>query len=276
VSELVLSVGGTTDVGLRRRVNEDSVILEHPIFAVADGMGGHDAGDRASQAVVRELRALVGRDLESSVEVSQVIDAAHVSVRSIADETSRGAGSTLSGAAIVLQARRPHWLVFNIGDSRVYRLLSGALTQLTVDHSLAQELVDDGRLAREDVPNYQAKNVITKAVGADDSAADLWLYPVVTGETLLMCSDGLTGEVGDDAIREVLGTSESPQAAADRLVALALQNGGRDNVSVVVVAVESGGIDADLDESTGVVPTDNEPDADTIQLPRKRPADAGV
>ena len=273
---LTLSVGTATDVGLRRKVNEDSLVVGFPVFAVADGMGGHDAGDKASQAVVSQLSSIVSRENLTPEDVADAIDAAHGAVRLVARGKPRGAGSTLTGAAIVIQNDRAHWLIFNIGDSRVYRLRGSDFGQLTVDHSIAQELVDEGKLAKEDVATYQGRNVITKAVGADYSDADFWLYPVVAGERLLMCSDGLSGEVTDEVMAHTLLGEPDSQAAADSLVAKALANGGRDNVTVVIIAVVEGGLNPGLDEETGVVRArmgadPDELEANTVEIPGRAP-----
>jgi protein phosphatase len=277
LAELRLDVGVSTDVGLKRAVNEDSVIAQGRVFAVADGMGGHDAGDRASQAVVSTLRELADVPEPTADDVTDAISRAQQRVRLIADETSRGAGSTLTGAVVVEQAGRAHWLVMNVGDSRVYRLRDGVFEQLTIDHSLAQELIDEGQLTRADLPSYRGKNVITRAIGADDSPADLWLYPIVAGEVLLMCSDGLTGEVAEPDIQAILASRAMPQAIADRLVSAALAGGGRDNVTVLVVAVAAGGIPSALDEQTAVVAAEvDELEDVTIELPRKPGARSAI
>jgi len=271
---LQLSVGTGTDVGLRRKVNEDSLLAAHPVYVVADGMGGHEAGDKASQAVVLELSSLVGRGSIKPDELADSLDRAHAAVRVIAEGTSRGAGSTLTGVVVSDQGGRPHWLVFNIGDSRVYLLRGEDFVQLTVDHSIAQEMIDDGTLAREDLATYAGRNVITKAVGADNSDADFWLYPIVTGDRLVMCSDGLSGEVTDEGIVALLVANLDPQAAADALVADALAHGGRDNVTVVVVDAVAGGVSVDLEEATIAaearpVEVDDMLEATTIEIPRR-------
>ena len=270
---LTIRSGSATDVGLRRKVNEDSLVVGHPMYAVADGMGGHDAGDKASQAVIAQLSAIVGRENLTPDDVADAIDAAHGSVRLVAEGRPRGAGSTLTGAAVVIQHERPHWLIFNIGDSRVYRLRGHDFGQLTVDHSIAQELVDEGKLAREDMASYEGRNVITKAVGADYSDADFWLYPVVSGERLLMCSDGLSGELTDDAMARILLDEPDPQEAADALLQQALTNGGRDNVTVVVVEIVEGGAGAEIDEETSVhrrIGADpDELESDTVEIPER-------
>ena len=271
---LQLVVGTGTDVGLRRKVNEDSLLAAHPVYIVADGMGGHEAGDKASQAVVLELSGLVGKLAITPDELADSLDRAHAAVRVIAAGTSRGAGSTLTGVVISDQGGRPHWLVFNIGDSRVYLLRGEDFVQLTVDHSIAQELIDDGKLAREDLATYAGRNVITKAVGADHSDADFWLYPIVTGDRLVLCSDGLSGEVTDEGIAAHLVANADPQAAAEALVADALAHGGRDNVTVVVIDAVAGGVSVDLEEATIAAEmrpaeVEDELDATTIEIPRK-------
>ena len=250
---LLISAGARTDVGRRRSVNEDSLLAEFPVFLVADGMGGHEAGDRASAAVVEAFRPLVGREDLVPADVVRAIARAHELVHEISAGTDRGAGSTVTGVVVVQQDGTRRWLVFNLGDSRVYRLLGDELEQLTVDHSVAQELVDQGRLRREEMASYEGRNVITRAVGADQSDADYWLMPIVTGERILICSDGLTGEVADAALRAGLALSGATQQTADVLVDQAVRNGGRDNVSVVVLDVVSGGGDPDLDHETGSV-----------------------
>jgi protein phosphatase len=187
---------------------------------------------------------------------------AHLAVRSIAEETERGAGTTVTGVALVQQDGEAKWLLFNLGDSRVYRLYEDELEQVTVDHSIAQELVDQGKLSREDMSSYAGKNVITRAVGADDGEADYWLMPVVTGERLLICSDGLTGEVSDVSLRAQLALGGATQQTADVLIQLALKNGGRDNVTAVVVDVLTGGVDPALEQDTS---SPNESDSQIIE-----------
>ncbi len=250
VSSVVLNVASLTDTGLKRTANEDSVLDAAPIFLVADGMGGHEAGDRASAAVVAAFEPLRGRAVELN-DVRDALSRATVVVEGIAAEHKRGAGSTVTGVALLDHEGVPHWLVFNVGDSRVYRHHGNELTQLTIDHSLGQELVDAGELRAEDLASFSQRNVITRAIGAPDSTADSWLLPVVDGERLLVCSDGLSGEVSDEAIRATLTMNGRPETAATALVRRALQAGGRDNVSVIVIDVVSGGARTRPDDSTG-------------------------
>lgn len=240
VASVILNVASLTDTGLTRTANEDSVLDASPVFLVADGMGGHEAGDRASAAVVAAFEPLRG----CAVDVGDIRDAlgrASAVVDDIAAGHKRGAGTTVTGVALVEHEGAPHWLVFNVGDSRVYRHHGNELTQLTIDHSLGQELVDAGELQAEDLASFAQRNVITRAIGASDSTADSWLLPVVNGERLLLCSDGLSGEVSDEAIRATLTMNGRPETAAAALIHRALQAGGRDNVSVVVIDVVAGG-----------------------------------
>ena len=248
-SSVVLNVASLTDTGLKRAANEDSILAASPVFLVADGMGGHEAGDRASAAVVAAFEPLGGTEVAVD-DVRRALGRAAAVVEGIAAAHKQGAGSTVSGVALVEHEGVAHWLVFNVGDSRVYRHHGNELVQLTIDHSLGQELVDAGELRAEDLPTFAQRNIITRAIGAADSAADSWLLPVIDGERLLLCSDGLSGEVSDEAIRATLTMCGRPETAAAALVRRALQAGGRDNVSVVVIDVVSGGVQAGREDDT--------------------------
>ncbi|MGV3713288.1 PP2C family protein-serine/threonine phosphatase [Pseudolysinimonas sp.] len=265
-----LAVAAATDPGMRRKVNEDAYLAEAPVFLVADGMGGYEAGDLASAAVVSAFRdALGGRDYARLEDVRDALLAADDRVAQVASATTRGAGSTVSGITLVQHDGEPYWLVFNVGDSRVYRHVGTELAQLTVDHSLGQELVERGELRREDLQTFPDRNVITRAIGAADSMADSWLVPVVNGERLLICSDGLHSEVDDESIRAVLTMSGKPETAAQALVARANQNGGRDNISLIVLDVLAGGSDAPSDVTTaGASSTPVDDSADTLPVGR--------
>lgn len=274
---LVLSTGARSDVGLRRAANEDSMLVADPIYAVADGMGGHAAGDLASQAAVAQLRSIAGLAGVTVPDLQTALDEAQRSVRVIADANDRGAGTTVTGVVSSVYAGEPHWILFNVGDSRVYRQRDGVLEQLSHDHSFAQQLVDSGSLAREDVHSYRGRNVITRAVGSDDSPADISLYPVQSGERLLICSDGLTTEVVDAEIGALLAENPQAQAAANALVARAIRNGGRDNVTAVVIDVVSGApADAPAGPVESVQPAesaDPDLDEDTIETAGRVPTD---
>lgn len=237
-----LAIAAVTDPGLRRPVNEDSLLAESPVFLVADGMGGHEAGDRASAAVVAAFRSRVtGRDWADPAEVREALLAAAAAVDVLAAETERGAGSTVTGLVLIEHEGTPHWLVFNVGDSRVYRQMGSEFTQITTDHSLGQELIERGELRREDLATFPSRNVITRAIGAPDSMADSWLMPVVTGERILVCSDGLHSEVDDEGIRAGLSMNGPPASAASALLERAKAHGGRDNITLIVLDVLAGG-----------------------------------
>lgn len=232
-----LDYGFATDRGLRRPLNEDALLADRHLFAVADGMGGHEAGEVASGICVATLAE--GQDAAhgelTAADLQQCMQAADLAIRRAAGSR---AGTTLTGAALVREAGVPYWLVFNVGDSRTYLLSRGRLAQVTVDHSEVQELVDQGRITPEEAIFHPRRHVITRALGTgEDSEADFWLLPVRAADRLLICSDGLTGEVRDEDIAEVLTRHAAPQDAVDELVQAALKSGGRDNITVVVVDV---------------------------------------
>jgi len=242
LAKVELGVALATDVGRHRPVNEDSILAECPVFVVADGMGGYDAGDRASQAVVAAFRdVLCAGDPVELGAIRVALSAADEGVAAVAAQTERGAGSTLTGVVLLEREGEPYWLIINVGDSRVYRHMGAELEQLTVDHSLAQELVDVGELTARSRRDFAERNVITRAIGAADSRADSWLMPVTTGERILICSDGLHGELPDEEIRALLTMSGRPAAAALSLIDAALRAGGHDNISVIVLDVVAGG-----------------------------------
>lgn len=234
-----LSWGARTDRGLLRRANEDALIAEFPLFLVADGMGGHEAGDIASGRALDAFRHLVGRE---AVALDDLVDAFHRAVRLVSQIQAEkaSAGTTISGVAVSDLDGASHWLVMNIGDSRTYRLLGGELEQISVDHSAVQELIDAGRLAPADAERHPERHVITKAVGAGSTAEpDYWLIAANAGDRLLICSDGLSKEVDAARIASVLREEPSPEVAATRLVDEALRAGGHDNISVIVVDADT-------------------------------------
>jgi len=244
VGSIVLAAAAETDIGLKRQHNEDAVLVLPGVYVVADGMGGYEAGDEASAAVVEAFRAVAQANERLSLELLRdALELADEGVAAVASATSRGAGSTVAGAAIVDHAGSPHWVIFNVGDSRVYRHVGTALQQVTVDHSLGQELYATGRITAAELAVFPDRNVITRAIGALDAEADSWVMPVRNSERLLLCSDGLTSEVPDELIRQVLSHGGEPGAIAESLVSIAKRAGGRDNISVIVVEVVSGAAD---------------------------------
>ena len=235
---VVVAWGAATDIGRRRNHNEDSLIAESPMFAVADGMGGHAAGDVASAAVVARLAEAVVGDFTESEAIGRALHDATIDIGQAADEQSLGVGTTVTGAALTIDEGEPVWTIFNVGDSRVYAFDRNELEQVTVDHSVVQELVAAGLIRREDAESHPESNVITRAVGFNaEPRTDFWEIPVRRGMRLLLCSDGLTKEIDDDRIRLHLAAGLSPLETAQSLVDAALASGGRDNVTTIVVDV---------------------------------------
>ncbi|MDF2443405.1 MAG: family protein phosphatase [Subtercola sp.] len=227
-----------TDVGKKRKVNEDSVAAVPPIFAVADGMGGHEAGDIASAAVVTRLGDVQGESFTNADVIDGALTLALADIDVVGDANVLGTGTTVTGVALTLVDELPRWAVFNIGDSRVYQYLAGVLERVTVDHSVVQELVDAGLITAEQAETHPDSNIITRAVGFHEKPVpDYSLLDVVEGQRILVCSDGLTKELTDHGIAHFLEKSSTPDAAAAGLVDAALTNGGRDNVTVLVIDV---------------------------------------
>ncbi|KAM9863263.1 PP2C family serine/threonine-protein phosphatase [Leucobacter sp. BZR 635] len=258
-----------SDVGQRRAVNEDSALAQSPTFLVADGMGGHEAGDLASQAAIEAFRGRLEAGRPSTVpEVSAALDAARTAVSGVAAGREKGAGCTLTGAVLVDNDGDLAWLVLNVGDSRVYLHRGAELQQLTVDHSLRDE-VEPGFLGTR-----PPRNIITRALGSADTTADSWLLPVETGARLLICSDGLTTELTDEELRATLTMGGRADAVAEELVRRANAAGGRDNVTVIVVDTIGGGTEWHLSgEHSSLAETDTD-DTLTVTIPRRRKAGA--
>lgn len=256
------SVGVATHVGRVRTHNEDSARAEGSVFVVADGMGGHAAGEVASQLATEALIELAGR---RDLEVTDVIDQVGEANRRILESASEhpdqiGMGTTITGVAVVVVGGLPHWAVFNVGDSRVYRSLDGQLSQVTVDHSEVQELVNRGYLTVEQAARHPARNIITRSLGREPmGAVDTWVFPPHAGERLVICTDGLSNELTIEEIEEVVNTIEDAQVAASTLVEQAVVAGGRDNVTAIVIAMP-GGRDVDADVHADVK---SEADEDT-------------
>lgn len=241
--------GSATDRGRIRSLNEDALLACPPVFLVADGMGGHDAGNVASRIVVDAFSTLVGHDTASPDSVHDAFT--HAGTRMRETLGSRMGGTTVAGVAVTEVDGAEYWLVFNIGDSRVYRVAEGALEQVSVDHSVVQELIDRGEITEADARVHPERHVITRAVGTgSDPDPDYWLIPVTSHDRLMLCSDGLTSELDDTTIVQALTTLDDPQQAADWLVGAAVEAGGRDNVTVVVVDVASTWTDLPVDDAT--------------------------
>jgi protein phosphatase len=243
-------VGQQSDVGHVRTLNEDSLWVMAPpsapsvgVFVVADGVGGHAAGDVASRLAVEAIarhgddlqRARADGDtLDAEAWLTRAAKAANQAVYRERLAASNDMGCTLVMALVVGRAAT----VLNVGDSRAYRLGPRGIDQITTDHSLVQRLVDIGQLSPEEARHHPQKSVIYRVIGdSPDLAMDLFHVRLASGEALLLCSDGLSDMVVDDVIRQVWQDAASPQAACDRLVALAKEAGGYDNITVVLAQI---------------------------------------
>ncbi|MGB3414703.1 MAG: protein phosphatase 2C domain-containing protein [Microbacteriaceae bacterium] len=234
---LKLDWAALSHLGLVRKVNEDSLLANLPVFSVCDGMGGHASGDVASQIVVTELAELMGQQSTNPKEIYHALVRAEEKVDALTGEAElAGAGTTVTGIALSLEAEVPHWYIFNIGDSRVYRFFDDELKQVTIDHSLVQEMVDNGFLSADEAEDHPDNNVITRAIGFHgDPLPDGWKTPVQQGERYLLCSDGLSKELSLTEIEMILREESSAESAALRLQDSALAKNGRDNITVIVL-----------------------------------------
>ncbi|HYS21222.1 MAG TPA: Stp1/IreP family PP2C-type Ser/Thr phosphatase [Gemmatimonadales bacterium] len=240
-----ITCAGRTDVGIIRSGNEDSYLMvpDRGIFVVADGMGGHAAGEVASEMAVR----FVARDLGSLKGLSDdlVAERMRVSIRAannaifqrtLTEHDKRGMGTTVT--ALVLYDTR--FLVGQVGDSRCYLLREGRLTQITKDHSYVQEQVDAGYLTPEQARAHPYSNVITRCVGANsDVMPDVYVGAVRPKDVFLLASDGLTGMLEDHQLAEVLHADRMPQDQVDDLVSEANRHGGLDNITAIIVRIDS-------------------------------------
>jgi PPM family protein phosphatase len=235
-----VEVGFATDIGRVRERNEDSILVDPPLYVVADGMGGHRGGQVASRVALETLEALTS---EGRGTLPDHVRGANRAVwdRSVEDERLAGMGTTLTAA----QVNGARALIAHVGDSRAYLLRDGELRQLTADHTLVARMVQAGEITEAEAEVHPHKNVLTRALGTDEQVdVDEDTIELLDGDRLLLCSDGLTGMVTEDQIQAILENSEQPQQAADRLVKAANRAGGIDNISVVVLAAIGEGDEA--------------------------------
>ncbi|MGH3443542.1 MAG: Stp1/IreP family PP2C-type Ser/Thr phosphatase [Nitriliruptorales bacterium] len=233
-----LDVAAVTDQGRVRKRNEDALYGGDAVFAVADGMGGHLAGDVASATALLPVEALDGRVFPDAARTREaLLDAilaanSAVASKAAAQPDLHGMGTTLT--AIILEGRRLH--VGHVGDSRAYLVRDGALTQLTRDHTLVAQLVEEGQLTSEQAAYHPQRSIITRAIGVDPELhVDTLTIDLLDGDQVLLCSDGLTGPVSDEEILDVLTRAADADDAANKLVATANARGGPDNITVVLV-----------------------------------------
>lgn len=243
MSSPLVRIGAFSDVGRIRNMNEDAYVVTDQVFMVADGMGGHLAGEVASAMAVEAMGSLSGA-ITAEEACHTVIEANLDILRlSIADSSKRGMGTTLTGLALVTadDGGANRIAVVNVGDSRTYRLRSGKLTQISIDHSYVQELIFAGHISKAEAREHPQRNIVTRALGIEPGVGvDLWSLPLVIGDRFMACSDGLVDEIDDGVIELVLRGTADPQEAAEELVRLANAAGGHDNTTVVVVDVLEG------------------------------------
>ena len=273
-----IAAAAASDVGQVREGNEDSFFSGHSVFAVADGMGGHQAGEVASALALEPVRDLdvqeFSDDKAAADALVEAIEAANRNVveRSLSDENLRGMGTTLT--AVMIHGDR--LLAAHVGDSRAYLLRPDeSISQLTTDHTLVERLVREGRLSRDEAAAHPQRNVITRAIGNEpdvivDSLPPLQLQ---SGDRVLLCSDGLTGPLEDDDIQALIDVAGGGQDAVDALIAAANEAGGPDNITVVLIEIEgdqtsvaSAGLDSGDDAQTadaaGAPVSDGPPEQD--------------
>lgn len=260
-------IGVKTDVGRRREVNEDSFLVHEPLFVVADGMGGHVAGDIASSTAVDTIKeqspAANADDLNTLAGL--VLGAnSRIWEKAQGDPTLRGMGTTCT--LLMLDSSKAHFA--HVGDSRAYLLRDGKLTQVTEDHTLVGRMVKEGRLSAEDAERHPQRSIVTRALGVDSEVeVDLMSVDVQEGDRILICSDGLSSMLDFDAIASILNNESDAQVAAERLVDAANEAGGEDNITVVIVDIGDA-------QSPGAGATAMTSRVDTAESPGSSPSPA--
>lgn len=234
-----LAWGSRSDVGLVRGHNEDSFLVQAPLFAVCDGMGGHAAGEVASSIAVSTIaeKAPAGAD---DVLLGVAVEAANAAVMLGAEQGVGKPGMGCTASCCLIEEGK--MAIAHVGDSRIYLLRHGSLVRVTHDHSYVEELVDSGQITADEARMHPSRSIITRALGSDpDMYADHFSLEVSNGDRVILCSDGLSSMIADSEIEALAVSSATPQQAADNLVAAALTAGGLDNVTVVVVDVVDDG-----------------------------------
>ena len=244
--QVELAWGTATAVG-QREDNQDRSLASPPVFAVADGMGGHVGGAAAAEAVVEALRSLTEAETTTVERIRLALQRADGEIRAFRGPDKAGAGTTVAGVALVDEGDGPQWAVFHVGDSRVYRWGQGSLELCTKDHSVVQELLDAGYISDESAGTHPQRHIITRALGVGPRPeADVMLLPITPGDRFLACSDGLTGELSDGQIAAVLGAETGVEQLATELTAQTVSAGARDNVTVVVVEGRASGVAVEI------------------------------
>jgi protein phosphatase len=237
-----VTAAALTHVGNVRKVNQDAFLesTQHSLWAVADGMGGHAAGEHASRLIIDRLSRLPSpRSSEEAIlQIDQALNAANAQLL----EDAKARETQIIGSTVVILSLVGRTAVIAwVGDSRLYRFRAGRLQQLTVDHTEVQEWVDQGRLSSEEAEHHPHSNVLARAIGAENQLrVDHRLETIEPGDRYLLCSDGLTKELGEQRLVGILSDEAMVSDCAARLVAEALSAGGRDNVTVVIAETRAG------------------------------------
>jgi PPM family protein phosphatase len=245
-----------TDTGRQRRGNEDSAFARAPVFVVADGMGGAQAGEVASQIAVEAFEQGLPDSGSPEQRLAQRVREANQRIHELsrADHEHAGMGTTLTAAYLDDAALA----IAHVGDSRAYLFRDGTLERLTQDHSLVEELLRQDKLTPEEAAEHPQRSIITRALGPEASVeVDTWTYPVRAGDVLLLCSDGLTSMISEQQVTEILAANPELTAAADALIDHANAAGGRDNITVILFRLEEVGTVGALEQPTtiGTAPT---------------------
>jgi serine/threonine protein phosphatase PrpC len=235
-----IAAAGASDVGKRRKINEDALFVTGGLVVVADGMGGHDAGDVASRLTIDVVAEFADRVPLAFPDLEELVRSANTAVHryGVANGTE-GMGTTLVCAALVDNGDEADLVIVNVGDSRCYELVpEGGLTQITSDHSLVQELVEAGDLDEEGARSHQERNVVTRAVGIlEQVAADYYVLERRPSTRLLLCSDGVSGEVSDEQLRVALDMANDVEQAVALVMRAVAETPARDNATAIVVDV---------------------------------------
>ena len=276
-----LSWGAASHVGMVRQQNEDAFVAESNVFAVADGMGGHNAGEVASALAVEGLRRAAAAGFSAAEGLIAAINTTNATIHEASGGLSeqRGMGTTLT-ALVPLPAtdgEPQRVVVANVGDSRIYLWRGDELKQVSADHSYVQELLSEGLITAAEARIHPRRNIVTRALGIEgDVNADSWVLPMVVGDRYVLCSDGLVDEVDDAEIAAILRASTNPQVAADHLVRVANDHGGRDNTTVVVVDILGDTATTSTTVPESSAPSPGEPAAHVAASARQRRVLVGV
>jgi len=238
-----------SDTGRQRRDNEDNAFARAPVFVVADGMGGAQAGEVASKIATETFEQGLPDSGSPEERLAERVREANHQIYELSrtDRERAGMGTTLTAAYVDDTAVA----IAHVGDSRAYLFRDGALERLTQDHSLVEELVRQGKLTPEQAAGHPQRSIITRALGPEANVeVDTWSYPVRAGDIVLLCSDGLTTMISEDRVSEILGEAGSLDGTADALIAAANEAGGRDNITVVLFRLEEVGEDGQSDQPT--------------------------